>query len=212
MLNLTLSTFRIYNAFWEPASSTCYSGSVGDACLELLTAANHGAEINYDATGSGSLISVGSSFNNLGNLLDDDRESAAEITNTTVAGGVTVAVKFNPIKTKAQVAFMLKGVTGLADVDLLKAIELSVYSAGVKDDNAKTSFGTLGAEVIGSGDYTYVATIPEVSEFDEVRIKFLGVAQALENVLLSGVFIRPDTDGDGIPDCAEENTMIIRIR
>jgi len=206
LLNLTLSTFRIYNAFWEPASSTCYSGSVGDACLELLTAANHGAEINYDATGSGSLISVGSSFNNLGNLLDDDRESAAEITNTTVAGGVTVAVKFNPIKTKAQVGFMLKGVTGLADVDLLKAIELSVYSAGVKDDNAKTSFGTLGAEVIGSGDYTYVATIPEVSEFDEVRIKFLGVAQALENVLLSGVFIRPDTDGDGIPDCAEENT------
>lgn len=206
LLNLDLNTFRIYNAFWEPASSTCYSGSVGDACLELLTAANHGAEINYDATGSGSLISVGSSFNNLGNLLDDDRESAAEITNTTVAGGVTVAVKFNPIKTKAQVGFMLKGVTGLADVDLLKAIELSVYSAGVKDDNAKTSAGILGAEVIGSGDYTYVATIPEVSEFDEVRIKFVGVAQALQNVLLSGVFIRPDTDGDGIPDCAEENT------
>lgn len=206
LLNLDLNTFRIYNAFWEPASSTCYSGNVGDACLELLTAANHGAEINYDATGSGSLVSVGSSFNNLGNLLDDDRESAAEITNTTVAGGVTVAVKFNPIKTKAQVGFMLKGISGLADVDLLKAVELSVYSAGVKDDNNKTSAGVLGAEVIGSGDYTYVATIPEVSEFDEVRIKFVGVAQVLENVLLSGVFIRPDTDGDGIPDCSEENT------
>lgn len=206
LLNLNLESFRIYNAFWEPASSTCYSGSVGDACLELLTAANHGAEINYDATGSGSLISVGSSFNNLGNLLDDDRESAAKITKTTVVGGVTVAVKFNPIKTKAQVGFMLKGVSGLADVDLLKAVELSVYSAGVKDNNNQTSWGVLGAEVIGAGDYTYIATIPQVSEFDEVRITFTGVAQALENTLLSGVFIRPDTDGDGVPDCAEENT------
>lgn len=202
-VNLELKTFYIYNAFWEPTSSTCYSGNIGDACLELLTAGNHGAEINYDETKVGSVASVGSSFNNLGNLLDDDRTSAATITNTTVAGGVTVAVKFNTVRTKAQVGFMMKKITGLADVDLLNNIQLSVYSAGVKDDNSKNSWGVLGADVIGSGDYTYISTIPEVSEFDEIRISFKGVAQALENVLLTGVFIRPDTDGDGIPDCAE---------
>ena len=205
-LNVQLETFRIYNAFWEPAESTCYSGSVGDACLELLTAANHGAEINYDATGTGAVASVGSSFNNLGNLLDDNRESATMITNTTVLGGVTLAVKFNTIRTKAQVGFMLKGISGLADVDLLNHMTLSVYSAGVKDNNTKTSWGVVGAEVIGAGDYTYIATIPQVTEFDEVRITFQGVGQVLENVQVSGVFIRPDTDGDGVPDCAEENT------
>lgn len=205
LLNLNLASFRIYNAFREPFSSYCYSGSVGDACLELITASNHGAEINYDATGSGGLISIGSSFNNLGNLLDSDKESAAEIVNTTIAGGVTVAIKFNPIKTKAQVGIMMKEISGLADIDLLSGMELSVYNKGVKDSNSKNSWGIAGAEIIGAGDYTYIATVPEVSEFDEVRITFTGVVQALKNTLLCGVFIRPDTDGDGIPDCAEES-------
>mgnify|MGYP001306670663 FL=1 len=204
--NLELKTFNLYNAFWEPTSSTCYSGNIGDACLELLTASNHGAEINYDETKTGAVASVGSSFNNLGNLLDDDRTSATEITNTTVVGGVTVAVKFNTVRTKAQVGFMLKKITGVADVELLNNIHLSVYSKGAKDNNSKNSWGVLGADVIGSGDYTYISTIPEISEFDEIRISFTGVAQALKNVLLTGVFIRPDTDGDGIPDCAEPGT------
>lgn len=205
LLDLGLESFRIYNAFREPVSSVCYSGCIGDACLELITASNHGAEINYDATGSGGLILAGSSFNNLGNLLDNDKESAAEIINTTIAGGVSIAVKFNPVKTKAQVGFMMKKISGLIDIELLSGVELAVYNKGVKDINSKTSWGLAGAEIIGAGDYTYIATMPQESEFDEVRLTFTGVLQALKNTQLCGVFIRPDTDGDGVPDCAEES-------
>lgn len=201
LLSLNLGTLRLYNAFWESVSSNCYSGGVADACLELVTSASNGATINYAATGSAAVASVGTSFNNLGNLLDNDKESVALITTTTVAGGVTVAVKFNPMTPGQEIGFIAVSATGIADLNLLQSTTLSVYSNGVKVDS-KSSAGVLGADIIGYGAKSYISTIPTAS-FDEVRITFAGAVNALNAVQLAGVFVRPDTNGDGIPDCAE---------
>ena len=66
--------------------------------------------------------------------------------------------------------------------------------------------GLLGLDVIGSGGKQFVETTPVTTPFDEVRITFAGVADALKSIQLAGVYTRPDSNGDGIPDCAETTT------
>ena len=202
VLNINTNSFRIYNAFWEPESETCTSTAL-NACLELMTPSNYGLAINYDETQTAGLTSVGSSFNNMGNMLDGSIETAAELTQTQVAGGMTVAVKFNALPRGQQIGFILKAVAGLADVDLIKITILKFFSNGAEVAST-SSGGVLGLDVIGYGDYQYISAITQHDQVDEMRVTFAGVASALKNILVSGVFIRPDTDGDGFPDCSEE--------
>ena len=41
--------------------------------------------------------------------------------------------------------------------------------------------------------------------FDEVRISGKSVANVLEQLVVYGIYTRVDADGDGIPDCGEED-------
>lgn len=202
VLNLNLTSFRIYNAYWENVSDACSSGSIADACLQLMTPSTYGASINYAATGSTGVANVGTSFNDLGNLIDASESTYSTITTTNVLGAVTVAVKFNKILQKQPVGFIVVTPVGVADVDLLSWITLSVYNAGLLVGQTGTS-GLLGLNVIGASGRQYVETTPPTVPFDEVRITFAGVADALKTLQLAGVYTRSDSNGDGIPDCAE---------
>lgn len=207
VLNLNLEQFRLYNAYWELADAGCVGSDPAEACIELLTPAAHGAEINYAETKTDALASVGNSFNNLGNLLDADIETGALIVQTgDVVGATTVAVKFDEItdNTKSTpIGFILKHSTGLADVNVLKATVLKIYHKGVEVGSTDEG-GVLGLDVIGYTERIFIETTPVTTAFDEVRITFPSAVGLLNNVILSGVYIRRDSDGDGIPDCAED--------
>lgn len=203
-LNLNLSAFRIYYAFWENANAGCYSGNAANACLQMMTPSTYGASINYAATRSTGAVTIGTSFNDLGNLLDGDVNTYSTITTTNVIGAVTVAVKFNKIQQKQPVGFIVVDPTGIAGVDLISWITLSVYNAGIEVGNTGSG-SILGLNVIGSGGKEYVETTPTTIPFDEVRITFTGVADVLKTIQLAGVYTRQDSNGDGIPDCAETN-------
>lgn len=207
VLNLNLEQFRLYNAYWELADAGCVGSDPAEACIELLTPAAHGAEINYAETKTDALASVGNSFNNLGNLLDADIETGALIVQTgDVVGATTVAVKFDEItdNTKSTpIGFILKHPTGLADVNVLKATVLKIYHKGVEVGSTDEG-GVLGLDVIGYTERIFIETTPVTTAFDEVRITFPSAVGLLNNVILSGVYIRRDSDGDGIPDCAED--------
>lgn len=205
VLNLNLNAFRIYYAFWESASASCYSASIANACLQLMTSTTYGASINYAATRSTGVANVGTSFNNLGNLIDSDVNSYALVTTTNVLGAVTVAVKFNQIQQKQPVGFIVVDPTGVTGAELISWATVSVYNAGVEVGRTGTG-GLLGLDVIGSGGKQFVETTPVTTPFDEVRITFAGVADALKSIQLAGVYTRPDSNGDGIPDCAETTT------
>ena len=207
VLNLNLEQFRLYNAYWELADAGCVGSDPAEACIELLTPAAHGAEINYAETKTDALASVGNSFNNLGNLLDADIETGALIVQTgNVVGATTVAVKFDEVtdNTKSTpIGFILKHPTGLADVNVLKATVLKIYHKGVEVGSTAEG-GVLGLDVIGYTERIFIETTPVTTAFDEVRITFPSAVGLLNNVILSGVYIRRDSDGDGIPDCAED--------
>jgi len=202
ILNLNLNAFRIYYAYWESVSDNCYSGSIANACLQLMTPSTYGASINYAATGSPGVANVGTSLNNLGNLIDNDESSYSTITTTSVLGAVTVAVKFNQIQQKQPVGFIVINPTGVAEANLISWTTLSVYNAGVLVGKTGTG-GVLGLNVIGTGGRQYVETTPSSVPFDEARITFAGVADALKTIQLAGIYTRQDSNGDGIPDCAE---------
>lgn len=202
LLNLNLNAFRIYYAFWENADAGCYSGSPANACLQLMTLSTYGASINYAATRSTGVANVGTSFNDLGNLIDSDVNSYSTITTTNVLGAVTVAVKFNKIQQKQPVGFIVIDPTGIAGADLLSWTTLTVYNAGVEVGRTGTG-GVLGLDVIGYGGRQYIETTPSTIPFDEIRITFAGVTDALKTLQLAGVYTRQDSNGDGIPDCAE---------
>ena len=123
MLNLNLNAFRIYYAFWESASAGCYSASIANACLQLMTSTTYGASTNYAAIRSTGVANVGTSFNNLGNLIDSDINSYALVTTTNVLGVVTVAVKFNQIQQKQPVGFIVVDPTGVTGAELISGLQ-----------------------------------------------------------------------------------------
>lgn len=202
ILNLNLNAFRIYYAYWENVSDNCYNSSIANACLQLMTPSTYGASINYAATGSPGVAHIGTSLNNLGNLIDADENTYSTITTTNALGAVTVAVKFNRIQQKQPVGFIVADPAGIAGADLINWTTLSVYNAGVLVGQTGTG-GVLGLDVIGTNGRQYMETTPSSAPFDEVRITFSGVVNALKTIQLAGVYTRQDSNGDGIPDCAE---------
>lgn len=201
-LNLNLEQFRLYNAYWEQADAGCIGSDPSEACIELLTPASHGAEINYDVTRTDAVADVGSSFNNLGNLLDADQSTYSTVTYTNVIGKTTVAVRFNEMPANTQVGFIVANPAYIADVDLLKGTILEVYRNGNRVASTADG-GVLGLDVIGYTERIFLETKPGLP-FDEVRIVLPAVAGALDVTKLFGSYIRRDSDNDGIPDCAED--------
>ena len=74
----------------------------------------------------------------------------------------------------------------MTGAELISWATVSVYNAGVEVGRTGTG-GLLGLDVIGSGGKQFVETTPVTTPFDEVRITFAGVADALKSIQLAGV-------------------------
>ena len=199
-----LKSYKLYYAYWEKVSDNCVSSDPAEACIELLTPASYGAEINYAET-KATGVNVGASFNNLSKLLDSDKESYATVTYTEI-GKTSVAVRFNEMfGIQRQIGFIVSYPEHLADVDLLAGTKMSVYYHGNPVASSVGHEQLLDVQLIGYSDkYYYETTIPKETTFDEVRIELPAVAGALKTVNLFGVYTRRDSNENGIPDCSEE--------
>ena len=206
VLNLNLKSYKLYYAYWEKVSDNCVSSDPAEACIELLTPASYGAEINYAETKATGVANIGASFNNLSNLLDSDKESYATVTYTEVMGKTSVAVRFNEMfGIQRQIGFIVSFPGYLADVNLLAGTKMSVYYHGNPVAPSVGHEQLLDVQLIGYSDkYYFETTIPRETTFDEVRIELPAVAGALKTVYLHGVYTRRDSNENGIPDCSEE--------
>lgn len=206
-LNLNLKSYKLYYAYWEKVSDNCVSSDPAEACIELLTPASYGAEINYAETKTTG-VNVGASFNNLSKLLDSDKESYATVTYTEVIGKTSVAVRFNEMfGIQRQIGFIVSFPEHLADVNLLAGTKMSVYYHGNPVAPSVGHEQLLDVQLIGYSDkYYFETTIPRETTFDEVRIELPAVAGVSKTVNLFGVYTRRDSNENGIPDCSEEDT------
>lgn len=203
LLNVNLNTFRLYYAFYEPVTCEEYAGT-SEACMEMITAQKHGATINYAETKSSSAASVGATMNNLSYVIDNSQQTAASIVaGVSLISRSTVAVKFNSIRGGQPVGAILRTPGYVLNASVLQNVTIAAYNGGQAVASESTSGGLASIEVISDAGLAYMEVTP-LQGYDEVRISFPSLADALETVWLSGFYIRPDANGNGIPDCAEE--------
>lgn len=203
LLNVNLNTFRLYYAFYEPTTCEEYAGT-SEACMEMITAQKHGATINYAETKSSSAASVGATMNNLSYVIDNSQQTAASIVaGVSLISRSTVAVKFNSIRGGQPLGAILRTPGYVLNASVLQNVTIAAYNGGQAVASESTSGGLASIEVISDAGLAYMEVTP-LQGYDEVRISFPSLADALETVWLSGFYIRPDANGNGIPDCAEE--------
>ena len=203
LLNVNLNTFRLYYAFYEPVTCEEYAGT-SEACMEMITAQKHGATINYAETKSSSAASVGATMNNLSYVIDNSQQTAASIVaGVSLISRSTVAVKFNSIRGGQPLGAILRTPGYVLNASVLQNVAIAAYYGGQAVASESTSGGLASIEVISDAGLAYMEVTP-LQGYDEVRISFPSLADALETVWLSGFYIRPDANGNGIPDCAEE--------
>lgn len=203
LLNVNLNTFRLYYAFYEPTTCEEYAGT-SEACMEMITAQKHGATINYAETKSSSVASVGATTNNLSYVIDNSQQTAASIVaGVSLISRPTVAVKFNSIRGGQPLGAILRTPGYVLNASVLQNVTIAAYNGGQAVASESTSSGLASIEVISDAGLAYMEVTP-LQDYNEVRISFPSLADALETVWLSGFYIRPDANGNGIPDCAEE--------
>lgn len=203
LLNVNLNTFRLYYAFYEPVTCEEYAGT-SEACMEMITVQKHGATINYAETKSSSVASVGTTMNNLSYVIDNSQQTAASIVaGVSLISRSTVAVKFNSIRGGQPLGAILRTPGYVLNASVLQNVTIAAYNGGQAVASESTAGGLASIEVISDAGLAYMEVTP-LQDYDEVRISFPSLADALETVWLSGFYIRPDANGNGIPDCAEE--------
>ena len=202
LLNVNLNTFRLYYAFYEPTTCEEYAGT-SEACMEMITAQKHGATINYAETKYPSVVGAGSTMNNLSYVIDNSQQTAASIVaGVSLISRSTVAVKFNSIRGGQPLGAILRKPGYVLNASVLQNVTIAAYNDGQAVASESTSGGLASIEVISDAGLAYMEVTP-LQDYDEVRISFPSLAEALETIWLSGFYIRPDANGNGIPDCAE---------
>ena len=207
VLALNFNTIRLYGVFYEPANLDCASNGVSEACMEMVTPANYGASINYDETKYKTLVGVGNGMYSLDNVLDDDKDSYVTVATTNVIGETALAVKFNEMPAGQWIGTMIRNVNGVADVKLLDALTFEVYHNGTLVADYDNNKDLLDVSLISFEDKIYLELQPD-QPFDEVRISGKSVANVLDQLMVYGIYTRVDANGDGIPDCGEEEEPV----
>lgn len=203
LLGVQLSNLRIYNAFIVRNAQDCQVGSEVDACSEIMTPANSNLDINYDWTKFVG-INVGCSYNHLSNWIDGDPETAAIVAMPVSVGGFTIGATFDQMAAGQPIAFTMSAPEGVADVNLISRMTVEVMDESgnvVEEINQINGLLSLGA--LGGDEKKYIEVIPS-KPYSGIRVKVSGVA-ALGNYLFYGIYGMRDADGNGVPDCTEEN-------
>lgn len=207
--DVDLSTIRIYSAYVENIGEGyidcddplgCDAMIVGDGALDK-------AYINYDGTYLPA-ISVGAGMTGLENLLSGELNPDRYLrfaSIATVASPMSIAVNFGRVLGPShQSGFVVDRQTFLANVQLIGVTQIKTYLNG-NEQEVKSDWSILGADVIGYGDYAYLTFNP-TKEYDEIRLVFASGLEALGNLKVYAVFVRNDADGDGIPDCMDPDS------
>lgn len=226
VLKLGLAERRIYNAFWESADEgvVCPSSAIQDAGLELLTATENNAHIDYtDTYPNRGVVGVAPRFVDLNRYIDPSKKTHALMHATSVGGISRLTVRFDEIPAPAQsspatppapgetpvaahhtVGVLLSKPDGWKDITDVALLEGQILEIMHGDRVVKKHdiVNVADLHLVGSSGDVYIETDVEEA-FDGVRYSFAGVLGLTQIPLFSGVYARLDLDGDGIPDGSE---------
>lgn len=215
------NNFRMYGVFYEDADEK--QTSANEVCMEVMNYLNHGLEIDYDRTGeSGGLVNVnllGGTTYGLSNLLDNDLNTGMSVSSLlklgVLKGDLQVALKFNEMPVSRPIGVVLEADGGLLDLDLTALgnyVSVSILSDGQEICKAQNA-SVLDLNLLESEKRIYFELIPEynfetgvsASYYDGIVISLGGglLDLSLNEIKVTGIYTRVDSDGDGIPDCVD---------
>lgn len=215
------NNFRMYGVFYEDADEK--QTSANEVCMEVMNYLNHGLEIDYDRTGeSGVLANVnllGGTTYGLSNLLDNDLNTGMSVSSLLrlelLKGDLQVALKFNEMPVSSPIGVVLEADGGLLGLNLTALgnnVSVSILSDGQEICKAQNA-SVLDLNLLESEKRIYFELIPEYNLEDGVSADYydgivisLGgglLNLSLNEIKVTGIYTRVDSDGDGIPDCVD---------
>lgn len=206
-------TLNIYNVFYE--STDCPEDIVDEACMEVLTKDKHNLAIDKEHTNIYSLIEIfGGDLKNPEKMLDESLDSHATCEGIKVGSNVTISLTFDEQPAKQPIGIVLSDENGILNADLFSEVTLKVCHDET-DIASKSDFNTVNADLISKNGKTYLE-IPGTDidkPYNRIELVYTSLA-SLKSLNIGGVYIRADSDGDGIPDCLDDEltTNIVDLK
>lgn len=198
LLSADLAQLNIYYAYVADAETdNAATNMLYDA--EVVSTQTTNASIDFAKTTVFQTVNVGNGFDNLSNLIDNDKKftTAYKLPKIlTVGTGATIAVNIGKIVDKGQNLIMVTSDPAtLLGLGLGTGIKMETYLNGKPKETVK-SWKVLGADVIGGKGDGY-AVLETQEPFDQVRITSAYVADLLDPVEIKGFALRTDKNDDG---------------
>ena len=198
LLSADLAQLNIYYAYVADAETdNAATNMLYDA--EVVSTQTTNASIDFANSTVFQTVNVGNGFDNLSNLVDNDKKftTAYKLPKIlTVGTGATIAVNIGKIVDKGQNLIMVTSDPAtLLGLGLGTGIKMVTYLNGQEKETVK-SWKVLGANVIGGKGDGY-AVLETQEPFDQVRITSAYVADLLDPVEIKGFALRTDKNDDG---------------
>lgn len=198
LLSADLAQLNIYYAYVADAETdNAATNMMYDA--EVVSTQTTNASIDFDNTTVFQTVNAGNGFDNLSNLIDNDKKYATAYKLPkilTLGTGATIAVNIGKIVDKGQNLIMVTSDPAtLLGLGLGTGIKMVTYLDGQEKETVK-SWKVLGADVIGGKGDGY-AVLETQEPFDQVRITSAYVANLLDPVEIKGFALRTDKNDDG---------------
>ena len=203
VLNLNISKLRIYYPFYELPTDDCSSPW---GCGSTIVSSEMSSTWNMSGSKFAGVVSAITVINDMCYFVDNDMNTAMTIGSAAEVSGKVFAINMGRVVSKNhQLGIVIDSKTYLAGVGLANWITVETYRNGVATGDKHSDWKVLGVDAIGYGDKS-VLLMRSTMDFDEVRITIALPAGVLETRRFYGMFVRGDVDGDGIPDCEDENS------
>lgn len=205
------NTQKIYNVFYE--STDCPEEGVNDACMKVLTKADHDLAIDKEHTKKillGGLFEIPLELDDSENMLDGSLDTYATCGGLNLLGKITISLKFDEQPANQPIGIVLSDGNGILNADVLGGITLKVYQSDKDKETeiaSESDFSTVNVDLISKNGKTYLE-IPGAKitkPYNRIELVCTSLA-SLGSLHIGGVYIRVDSDGDGIPDCSEDVT------
>lgn len=198
-------TQKIYNVFYE--STDCPEDIVKEGCMEVLTQDKHHLEIDDNHTNISSIIDIdilGGGLNNKEGMLDGSLDTYATCGGIKVGSNATISLTFDEQPANQPIGIVLSD--NILNAHIFSEVTLKVCH-NETDIASISDFKTVNADLISKNGKTYLEIPGTAIDKPYNRIEL--VYKSLINVgslHIRGVYIRVDSDGDGIPDCPDDVT------